>query len=113
MQAREDLCGFSIPDANDFPSGRFAPEHANAGLGETEPSGKEGPAGGVGSPFHGRRSEPQGYPFRQLGDQPILRSPRLHMDGEEDIRAILSDNGRVGSHFGVAGLSGMAASKRS
>jgi hypothetical protein len=75
--------------------------------------GKEGPAGGVGSPFHGRRSEPQGYPLRQLGDQPILRSPRLHMDGEEDIRAILSDNGRVGSHFGVAGLSGMAASKRS
>ena len=88
-------------------------QHENAGLGETEPRGKEGPAGGVGGSFHGWRSESQGYPLRQLGHQSILRSPRLHVDGEEDIRAILSDNGRVGSHFGVAGLSGMAASKRS
>jgi len=113
LQAGEDLAGFSVPDANDLPAGRLAPEHENAGLGKIEPGGKEGPAGGVGRPFHGRRGESQGYSIRQLGHQQILRSPRLHMDGEEDIRAILSDNGRVGSHFGVAGLSGMAASKRS
>jgi hypothetical protein len=113
VQAGDDEGDLHAPDANDFPAGRFASENEDAGLGETEPSGKEGAASGVGSPFHRRRGEPQGYPIRQLGHQLILRGPRLHVDGEEDIGAVLSDDGRVGPHLGVAGLSGMAASKRS
>jgi hypothetical protein len=113
LQAGDDEGDLHAPDANDFPAGRFASEKENTGLGETEPSGKEGAASGVGGPFHRRRGKPQGYPIRQLGHQLILRSPRLHVDGEEDVGAVLSDDGRVGPHLGVAGLSGMAASKRS
>jgi hypothetical protein len=43
----------------------------------------------------------------------VLRGTRLHVDGEEDVRSILPDDGWGSSHFGGAGLSGMAASKRS
>lgn len=113
LQAGDDEGGLRVADANEFTAGRFAPEHEYAGLGETEPIGKEGAARGVGSPFHRRRGEPHGYPIRQFGDQPIVGSPRLHVDGEEDIGTILPDDRRVGSHLGGAGLSGMAASKRS
>lgn len=104
---------FGILDADDFSTGGLAVEQEDAGFGEAEPGGEESAAGGVGSPLHGRSGEPQGYPLRQLGNQLILCSPRLHVNGEEDVRAILSDDGRVGPHFGVAGLSGMAASRRS
>jgi hypothetical protein len=43
----------------------------------------------------------------------ILRGTRLHVDGEEDVRPVLPDDGWVSPHFGGAGLSGMAASRRS
>ncbi len=88
-------------------------KHQDAGSREIQPLGEEGAAGCVGSTLHGRRGEPPGYPVGHLGDQLVLRSPRLHMDGKEDVAAILSDDRRVGSHLGVAGLSGMAASRRS
>lgn len=90
---------FGILDADDFPAGRLTVKNENAGPGKSQPLSQEGPTGGVGSAFHGRCGESNRYPCGKLGHQLILRRTRLDVDGEEDIRAILSDDGWAGSHF--------------
>jgi len=113
LQAGDDSSDRGIREADHFSAGCLSVKHENAGLRKTQPLGEEGPARRVGGPFHGRRGESQGEPLRQLGHQLILRGTRLHVDGEEDVRPVLPDDGWVSPHFGGAGLSGMAASRRS
>lgn len=112
-QARDDGGDLGVHDPDDFPAGRLAAEHEDAGPGKTQPLSEESAAGGVGGALHRRRGETQRYPIGQLGHQLILRGAGLHVDGEEDVRPILTSDGWVGSHFCGAGLSGIAASKRS
>mgnify|MGYP001583805358 CR=1 FL=1 len=105
--------GFRVLDADQFPASRFAPQDGDAGFGEVQEIRQEGAAGGVGGPFHRRCGEPQDHVIWPVGHELVPRRARVHVDRQEDVGTVLSDGGRGGSHLGVAGLSGMAASRRS
>jgi len=112
-KAGEDVGGLRLPDADQFPASGFTAENGQARLRKTQAVGQEGATGSVGRPSDRGRGEAQGDAIWQLRRELILRRARLDMHRYEDVRTVLLDDGRYGSHLGVAGLSGMAASRRS
>jgi hypothetical protein len=98
LEASQNLAGVDVLDAKEFMAGGLTTGEDDAGLGEAQEVCQEETAGRVGRALHRWRAQSDGEAFRRLCQELVAGRARLHLDCQQDVRAILGNGGLIGPH---------------